>query len=1361
MCVANAHTMLVSLNLNDTPVGYQPPLGPAVFFRLSYSHKEAGQPGTFNYGNVGTKWTHNFLAYIEDDTANPGQNVKRVVGGGGYVVPTGYSGGIFAREKQSLAQLSRTPATGTATSYTLSFPDGSSQTFSQLATGTPHRLFLKTITDAQGKSLTLGYDGSNRLTTITDAVGRVTTLSYTNSNPLLITRVTDPFGRYATLAYDGSGRLTGITDVLGITSTIVYDTTDPSFVSTMTTPYGTSSFAGGSDYASNSRWLELTDPLGGTERLEFKPNAAGVSDTATSVPTGIAVPSGSYSKQNSFYWDKQVKAQFGTSDYSKAVQTHWLVNDQSQTSPIAAMVKPALDNPTYFNYPNQPQPYQEGSLGAPSAAGRLTDASTSQVTQYAYNALGNLTTTTDPVGRVSTIAYDTAGIDPTTLQQKTSASGFSTGGVLSNYSNHLSGDYQDAAGNHWLTSYTLDSQLSTLTNPAGQYTLFFYDSYKRLITVQNTNNVVVRTYHYPCDTSTTGTLNCNLPDWIKDFDGVDANGYQRSFTYDKFDRVTQVSYPDGTAETYSYSFPTGFPNQGCLQCPVPQQIIPSLDLWKYTDRQGRVTDYAYDQNRRRTSVTQTVTVNGVATARTTKFRYYANGVLKELEDANGNITHWDIDLQSRPTAKTYAYGTTSAKTEGYTYDLAGRLKTVTDALGQVKTTAYNADNSPASYSYTHPQGLPDTANVSFAYDSYWPRLASMTDMSGLNGTTGLPASATTTFDYTALGANGALKPSGETNNGYYNHHAAWFYDNVGRLTSRWAAESEETFGYDGLDRVISYGTPLGSFTLGYLGQSGLPSSRSVTNAGVTLSQTYGYDTTTNDRRLLTITANTSAVRSYTYGYGYTESGTAKTDRYNIRTIVEAATGHPLGAQSWVYDYDKGDRLMSAAATAVPGSGASSYGTYGWGYDKLDNATTISYPTTEFGGYTDNPSYNALNQQTKNAWWQNFNYDSAGNLTREYTDTNATNRQYTYDMEGRLLTMTDGTASYAVQFFYDGLGRRILQKTTNAGTTTYKRYLWCGQTLCQQRDTGTASLRRYLATGEYVNANGGNPAKKYVYFTDHLGSVRDLADATTGARVGALDYKPYGAVKASTGILPDFQYAGLLWVPEVGLNASATRFLDPGTTRWMTADWIGERGGINRYGYNGGNPIMRVDPMGKSAETMDEGARSAFPVAITGVAVVVTFPWTAPAFVIVGGAGLISGGLELYAARNNADERDRILGQLAVGVGAGIGAGASRICPPETTLYRAVKPDELADILANNAFRNLGSAEGKYFTTTAAEAASYAKQAMAAFGDPPYTIIRTQAPYSTFLGLTPVTVDRGITAWVIPNDRLPGLVPVFR
>jgi RHS repeat-associated protein len=245
-----------------------------------------------------------------------------------------------------------------------------------------------------------------------------------------------------------------------------------------------------------------------------------------------------------------------------------------------------------------------------------------------------------------------------------------------------------------------------------------------------------------------------------------------------------------------------------------------------------------------------------------------------------------------------------------------------------------------------------------------------------------------------------------------------------------------------------------------------------------------------------------------------------------------------------------------------------------------------------------------------------------------------------------------------------------------------------------------------------------------------------------------------------GILPDFQYAGLMWVGEVGLNASATRFLDTATTHWMTRDWIREAGGINGYGYNNGNPIMRVDPMGTSAETMDEGARTSFPIAVGSVAVVATLPWTLPAFAIVGGAFGVVGAVSLAQNWGNIDERDRILGGFAVGIGAGIAAGAGKLCPPETSLYRAVKPSELADILANNAFRNLGSAEGKYFTTSAAEAASYARQAEAAFGDPSYTIVRTQVPNSTFLGLTPVIVDRGITAWVIPNDRLPGLVPIF-
>ena len=93
-----------------------------------------------------------------------------------------------------------------------------------------------------------------------------------------------------------------------------------------------------------------------------------------------------------------------------------------------------------------------------------------------------------------------------------------------------------------------------------------------------------------------------------------------------------------------------------------------------------------------------------------------------------------------------------------------------------------------------------------------------------------------------------------------------------------------------------------------------------------------------------------------------------------------------------------------------------------------------------------------------------------------------------------------------------------------------------------------------------------------------------------------------------------------------------------------------------------------------------------------------------------------------------------------------------------TLYRAVKPEELADIQKTGTFRNLGYAEGKYFTTSIEGASSYAKQAVKGLGDPPYTLIKTRTSNNIFDGVSPALVDRGIPAWVIPDQRLEGLIP---
>jgi hypothetical protein len=110
--------------------------------------------------------------------------------------------------------------------------------------------------------------------------------------------------------------------------------------------------------------------------------------------------------------------------------------------------------------------------------------------------------------------------------------------------------------------------------------------------------------------------------------------------------------------------------------------------------------------------------------------------------------------------------------------------------------------------------------------------------------------------------------------------------------------------------------------------------------------------------------------------------------------------------------------------------------------------------------------------------------------------------------------------------------------------------------------------------------------------------------------------------------------------------------------------------------------------------------------------------------------------------------------LKVTVGCALAAGGGGT----TTLFRAVKDGELADIEATGAFRTpAGMAEGKYFSTTAEGAATYGKEAYGAWPhEGPYTLIRTEAPTGL---LGPVFgVEKGIPSVLIPNEVLPVLRP---
>ncbi|MGI9087002.1 MAG: hypothetical protein ACR2HH_04550 [Chthoniobacterales bacterium] len=79
----SAYAMTASLCVEDKPISYTPPRGPAIDFKVSYSAKENQQPVTFSYSNLGPKWTFNWLSYVADDPAAGRALVAVYLPGGG------------------------------------------------------------------------------------------------------------------------------------------------------------------------------------------------------------------------------------------------------------------------------------------------------------------------------------------------------------------------------------------------------------------------------------------------------------------------------------------------------------------------------------------------------------------------------------------------------------------------------------------------------------------------------------------------------------------------------------------------------------------------------------------------------------------------------------------------------------------------------------------------------------------------------------------------------------------------------------------------------------------------------------------------------------------------------------------------------------------------------------------------------------------------------------------------------------------------------------------------------------------------------------------------------------------------------
>ena len=458
--------------------------------------------------------------------------------------------------------------------YTRTLQDGSTEIYS-LSNGAvtfPRYVFLTSVTDAQGNTTTLNYDGTFRLTSVTDAMGRNTTFTYgLASAPLLITKITDPFSRTSQITYDSTGRLNSITDPIGITSSFTYLPSQPSFVNTLTTPYGTSTF---SDLVNpydvsqtNSRSLTLTDPLGNTDLLYYYDPSTASGVDPNPLPPGVPYAgNGTLNTRTTYYWDrhafplavtKNSCGEINSENFSDSLMVHFAA-DQWNYNTVGReiqAVKPALEWWTYLNYPTPTRTYQGGILDHPNYVGHMMSSTVQQLTKVTYNG-GLPATVTDPLGRVNQYTYAANNIDLLTVAQETNTTGpvFTTVATYGSYNTqHEPQTYTGPDGQTWNYTYTAAGQIATIKDPNLNTTTYNYDASNRLSTVVNAN------------TQTVLTLTYDAADRIAT--RKDSEGYILTYSYDNLDRVTKITYPDSTTDLYDYTFQSG-----------PLIGTPSLDL---------------------------------------------------------------------------------------------------------------------------------------------------------------------------------------------------------------------------------------------------------------------------------------------------------------------------------------------------------------------------------------------------------------------------------------------------------------------------------------------------------------------------------------------------------------------------------------------------------------------------------------------------------------------------------------------------------------------------------------------------------------------------------------------------------------
>ncbi len=824
---------------------------------------------------------------------------------------------------------------------------------------------ISAIQDNSGRTVQYAYNTNGTLASVTNAAGKTTTYTYvTGRYSPVLSQIKDHWNRVMTdLAWDAQGRLLSYTEE-GETYTYTYNYNNVAYQTAKTD-------------AAGNRWIYRGDADGlvGEDRPPAITGAASSFATYNSDGT-IQLATDQTGVKTYYTYFSQGRVASVTKDYqgTSAVRFDYAYDSNFSEKVISILPKNPATNLNDPNWQGWKYDYYPPGSTAPGALHhvyrvRNDGVTTDTIATYTYNAKGQVLSVTDAVGAVTDYAYDAFG----NLQTVTAPS-------------------NNDSGTRPVTTYGYDAvgRVTSVTDPLGKTTSYIYDALDRITSVTlpppsagSTLNFTT-TYSYDNYDAPSGLTFTNVTDpnavvtkqgydqfgrLRKSIDGLtnattyaytrnlltgitDANNNTTTYQYDALKRLSATVFPNSAQESYTY-------------------YADSL-LKTKNDRKNQTITYTYDAQKRLTKKTypnatyvqytyegQKLTQvydNSVTPAEThtfgydDRFRMTTNG---QASRATLTYTYDDADrtasytLTGGPSANYAYYPDGSLNTIAwsavtgnfkYTYNGRGQYQAITYPNGQARTFSYDDQGRLLQLANTHPTAG-NLATFAYGYDLDYPsntyvrlgqRTSATADVPSL-GWTG----AQTKYAYDA---NYQLTSSTYPNvTPFAGEVSSWTYDAIGNRTN-----------------ATMNGTPA-SYTYQKIGTNPLNWQRLLT-AGAT---SFTYDGN----------GNTATMTGYTFGYDYDN---------RMNSVTGSATA------SYAYDYQGRRTTKTAAATTT------------YAYDGLNLIRETATSTTDylFGPGIDEPL--AVSPGGTISY---FSADGLGSMTSLNDAAGAAQNTYTYDVWG--------------------------------------------------------------------------------------------------------------------------------------------------------------------------------------------------------------------------------------------------------------------------------------------------------------------------------------------------------------------------